>query len=208
MDTGGWMATLQNNSLANLRAYGRWVGNRYKNFDNIVWLHGDDFQNWRMEADRRQGARSWRWASRTSTRGTCTPIQLDFKLSSSLDDVSWAPIIGDRRGVHLRPHVCGDPQGLQPAQLPARVHGRSELRGGRHLYLDTGTPETLRRQEYWTALSGAAGQLFGNEFIWQFLSGWQTPSEYAGRDSDGVSARRCWRPAPGSTWSPIRPTRS
>ena len=37
---------------------------------------------------------------------------------------------------------------------------------GEHWY--TG-PATLRRQEYWTMLSGAAGQFYGNKYTWQFL---------------------------------------
>ena len=40
---------------------------------------------------------------------------------------------------------------------------------GEHSY--TG-PETLRREEYWTMLSGAAGQFYGNHYTWQFLPGW------------------------------------
>ncbi len=35
---------------------------------------------------------------------------------------------------------------------------------GEHDY--TG-PQTLRRQEYWTLLSGAAGQFYGNQYTWQ-----------------------------------------
>ena len=32
-----------------------------------------------------------------------------------------------------------------------------------------GTPQQLRRQEYWSLLSGATGQLYGNHYTWQFL---------------------------------------
>jgi hypothetical protein len=40
-----------------------------------------------------------------------------------------------------------------------------------------GTPQQLRRQEYWSLLSGATGQLFGNHSTWQFLC--------SQRDADG-----------------------
>src|SRR5216110_272852 len=33
---------------------------------------------------------------------------------------------------------------------------------------------TLRHQEYWTMLSGAAGQLYGNGYTWPFVNGWQS----------------------------------
>jgi hypothetical protein len=35
------------------------------------------------------------------------------------------------------------------------------------------SPPMLRRQEYWTMLSGAAGQFYGNRYTWQFISDWQ-----------------------------------
>ena len=37
-----------------------------------------------------------------------------------------------------------------------------------------GTPETLRRQEYWSLLSGASGQFYGNHYTWQFLPDWKS----------------------------------
>ena len=35
------------------------------------------------------------------------------------------------------------------------------------------TPAVLRRQEYWSILSGAAGQLYGNGYTWPFKAGWK-----------------------------------
>ena len=29
------------------RDFGRYLGSRYKRFDNILWLHGNDFQTWK-----------------------------------------------------------------------------------------------------------------------------------------------------------------
>jgi len=42
-----------------------------------------------------------------------------------------------------------------------------------HNVADLGTPQILRRQEYWTLLSGAAGQLYGNGYTWPFRFDWQ-----------------------------------
>ena len=38
---------------------------------------------------------------------------------------------------------------------------------------DGGTAQNLRRQEYWTMLSGAAGQLYGSRYL-SFEQGWET----------------------------------
>jgi hypothetical protein len=39
---------------------------------------------------------------------------------------------------------------------------------------DGGSPHILRLQEYWTMLSGATGQLYGNHYTWTFTRGWQS----------------------------------
>ena len=56
--------------------------------------------------------------------------------------------------------------------------------------------ETLRRQEYWTMLSGASGQLYGNKYTWQFLENWQdhldTPGSRQMTYMAGLFARRPW----------------
>ena len=44
---GQWLQALLNNGLAGAGAYGKYVGERYKRFNNIVWLFGDDFNTWR-----------------------------------------------------------------------------------------------------------------------------------------------------------------
>jgi len=48
--------------------------------------------------------------------------------------------------------------------------------------METGpsTPSILRRQEYWTALSGATGQLYGNKYTWGFINDWQNQLDTPG----------------------------
>ena len=38
----GWCAEVKSSSLATMRSWGQYVGNRYKNFPNIIWLIGAD----------------------------------------------------------------------------------------------------------------------------------------------------------------------
>ncbi len=38
----GWCAEVKAATQAEMYAWGRWVGNRYKNFDNIMWVIGGD----------------------------------------------------------------------------------------------------------------------------------------------------------------------
>jgi uncharacterized protein DUF4038/collagenase-like protein with putative collagen-binding domain len=56
-------------------------------------------------------------------------------------------------------------------------------------WISPGTPETLRREEYWTALSGAADQFYGNHYTWQFVSGWQSHLDTTGSRQFGYLVR-------------------
>jgi hypothetical protein len=42
---------LRANGIDKARDYGRYLGTRYRSFDNISWLHGNDFQTWADPAD-------------------------------------------------------------------------------------------------------------------------------------------------------------
>ncbi|HXZ86816.1 MAG TPA: DUF4038 domain-containing protein, partial [Myxococcota bacterium] len=50
-------------------------------------------------------------------------------------------------------------------------------------------PELLRREAYWALTSGAAGQMYGNGFTWQFLPGWQDHLDTPGSHDMGLARR-------------------
>ena len=74
-ETGGWLTCLLHNGATACRAYGQYLGNRYKSFTNIVWLSGNDFQGWRTAGNDGGSVQRprWRLASRTTTPTTSTP---------------------------------------------------------------------------------------------------------------------------------------
>src|SRR5207344_2335471 len=51
IETAGWLGVLRDNGEAKARAYGRFLGARYRSFPNIVWSNGNDFQTWMNPAD-------------------------------------------------------------------------------------------------------------------------------------------------------------
>ena len=47
------------------------------------------------------------------------------------------------------------------------------------LFGETGTPNVLRRQEYWSLTSGAlAGHMYGSFWTDRFATGWQSAPEH------------------------------
>ncbi|MGH9960248.1 MAG: putative collagen-binding domain-containing protein [Pyrinomonadaceae bacterium] len=61
---------------------------------------------------------------------------------------------------------------------------------------DGGSLQNLRRQEYWTMLSGATGQVYGSFYSWRFADGWKTNLDTPGVIQLGymkdLFARRKW----------------
>ena len=72
LETGSWLTTALDNGTTKCRNYGYYLGNRYRSFDNIVWMSGNDFQGWRDEANDAVGTRRRHGHPATTTRVTCT----------------------------------------------------------------------------------------------------------------------------------------
>jgi hypothetical protein len=48
VETDGWLATFKANGPEKAAAFGRYLGDRYKDVPNIIWMYGNDFQNGRI----------------------------------------------------------------------------------------------------------------------------------------------------------------
>ena len=170
IETGGWLSVLQANGATKAFNYGAYLGNRYKNFGNIVWMSGNDFQSWHSASDDAL-VQAVALGIRSADSNHIQTIELNYNLSNSLDDSGWAPIVSLNAAYTYYPTYAEVLQAYNAAIMPVfLVEANYE---GEQLVADYGGPLTIRLQAYWTMLSGAAGQLFGNHYIWQFSSGWQ-----------------------------------
>jgi hypothetical protein len=92
IETSSWLPVLRAAGIEQAFRYGQYLGRRYKNFPNIIWMHGNDFQSWRNRADDAlvqavaQGIRS-------EDQNHIHTVELNFMTSGSLDDSSWAPLV-------------------------------------------------------------------------------------------------------------------
>jgi hypothetical protein len=167
IETGGWLDVLRRNGVAKDYAYGRYLGRLYRRYPNIVWLNGNDFQTWRQRADDALVLAVAR-GIRSDDPDQLQTIELNYLTSTSLDDPRWNGIVGLDAAYTYAPTYAEVLKAYRRRpNIPVfMVEANYE---GEHGY--TG-PETLRRQEYWTMLSGAAGQFYGNKYTWQFLPEW------------------------------------
>jgi hypothetical protein len=172
IETGGLLQTALVNGSTRCGDYGRYLGNRYKNFTNLIWLNGNDFQYWRI-ATNDAVITSVALGIEDEDINHLQTIELNYHASSSLDDTNWAPIVGVNWAYSYYATYAEVLHGYnQSANMPV-IMGEANYEYQTNNGTDDGLPHVLRMQEYWAMLSGAAGQLYCNCYTWPFLSGWQ-----------------------------------
>ena len=172
------------------REFGRYLGSRYKDFDNILWMHGNDFQTWK-NADHDVVVQAVARGIRDKDSRHLHTVELDYLVSGSLDDPSWAPLIDVNASYTYYPtyaQVLKD-YNRENAKPVVMIESCYEFEQG-------STPAVLRRQAYWSILGGATGQLYGNGYTWPFKPGWKdkldTPGAKAMRYVQGLFLPRAW----------------
>jgi hypothetical protein len=179
IETSSWLGMLRANGTDAAFTYGRWLGNRYKDFPNIVWMHGNDFQSWRDTADDALVQAVAR-GIRTTDKNHIHTVELNYLTSGSLDDPSWASLIDLNAAYTYFPTFAQvlteyDRPDFKPVFM---VESNYEFE---HIpNTDGGSLQNLRRQEYWTMLSGAIGQVYGSAHTWRLEKGWETKLDTLG----------------------------
>ncbi|HVS40206.1 MAG TPA: glycoside hydrolase family 140 protein, partial [Gemmataceae bacterium] len=149
------------------RNFGRYLGKRYKDFDNIVWMSGNDFQTWK-QADHDAVVTAVALGIKDEDSRHLHTVELNYLVSGSRDDDRWASIVDLSAAYTYYPPYAQvlKEYNRTPAQPVVMIESDYEFERD-------STPAVLRRQEYWSLLSGAAGQLYGNGYTWPFKAGWQ-----------------------------------
>jgi hypothetical protein len=153
----GWYREMKANGPDKLRDYGRYLGRRYKDFDNIIWVHGGDYDppDKRLATAIVEGIREFdRRVLHTAHGNPESPVSEYWSGEPwlALDNIyTYGPV--------------------HEAALQQYARGT-----GRPFFLIETTYENehdvseqaLRAQAYGALLGGASGQIFGNNPIWHF----------------------------------------
>jgi Protein of unknown function (DUF4038)/Putative collagen-binding domain of a collagenase len=191
METGGWLKIMQEAGVDECRRYGEFIGNRYKDFPNIVWAFGNDYDksSWsvsstdavvRAVADGILSQDNQHLV--TIELGNSNPA-LRFGQSSSTDDKRWWPVLGVNWGYTYFPTYATAKLDWQDSSIPVLpyVLGESGYENESWSGVE-GTPKTCRRQN-WCSIAGGGlgGVIYGNGYIWYFSTGvWQSNLNSAG----------------------------
>jgi hypothetical protein len=163
----GWYQEMTANGAAKLRAYGQWVANRFKSYDNIIWVQGGDYDPPDKALARaiangiRDVDTTHKWLQTFhGGRGTGA---LEFL------DTTSDPWLGVN-------NVYTD-TGTVVSEARAQYSGSTMpfflIEAG---YENNGVIDGagVRAQAYQAVLSGAMGHMMGNFPVWYFGSGWQS----------------------------------
>jgi Protein of unknown function (DUF4038)/Putative collagen-binding domain of a collagenase len=188
-ETGGWTQTMVDNGTASCRAYGQYLANRYKNVPNLMWISGNDFQNWE-DATKDAAVVALAQGIQSGDPNHLQTIELEYFASSSLDDPNWAPIVGLNLAYTYYPTYAEVLHAYGQSSTTPTFMGEAyyESVNGQAGLGEMGTPQLLRHEEYWTMTCGATGQLYGNNVTWDFASGWQQNLDTVGVTQLGYMA--------------------
>jgi hypothetical protein len=189
IETIGWLPALRNNGMKAAYAYGQYLGNRYKGFTNVAWLNGNDFNMWTVPEDD-DLVQAVSKGIRSVSPNQIQTVELHVRTSSSFDDARWIPLI------ELNGTYTYSPTYIQMLhsynQKPVapvvmiEAHYDWEDVGTPP---DFGTPYVLRKEDYWTTLSGGIGQWYGNKYTWSFDDGWKDMIDTPGVEQLGIWAK-------------------
>jgi Protein of unknown function (DUF4038)/Putative collagen-binding domain of a collagenase len=171
VETAGWLTIFKANGPEKAATFGRYLGNRYKDVPNIVWMYGNDFQTW---ADPSDDAVVQAVANgiRSVDLNHIQTTELNYLTSGSLDDARWQSLIElDGAYTYYPTYAQVLHEYNRPNFRPVFLE-EANYEFEHNPNTDGGSPANLRRQEYWTMLSGATGQLYGSKYTWTLPTSW------------------------------------
>ena len=173
----GWYQEMSANGATKLRAYGQWVANRFKNYDNIIWVQGGDYNPPDKTLARaiangiRDVDTTGKWLQTFhGGRGTGA---LEFLNTTSDPWLNVSNIYTDANTIVSEAHAQYSGSTM-PFFLIEAGYENNDTDG-----------EGVRVQAYQAVLSGAMGQMMGNFPVWYFGSGWQSALSSTGASTVG-----------------------
>lgn len=153
----GWYRAMERNGPAKLRDYGRYLGHRFQGLDNIVWVHGGDYDppDKRLAEAIIDGIREVDAQALHTVHGGPGTVVSDVWSGAPWLGIDTVYTYGPMREAALRQRRQ---QTGRPFFLIETVYEDEHSVAGRD----------VRAQAYQALLGGAAGQVFGNNPIWHF----------------------------------------
>jgi len=169
-----WDEVQYRNGVDKCRTYGNYLGNRFKKYSNILWIMGGDRDPLREETVQRAMAEGIKAtsphqlmsyhaaSSHSSTDVFGNEVWLDFSMIYSY--------FRGKEGVW----TMEMPQVYEVALKENNKTPRKAFILGEAQYEDEkgGSAQVVRRQAFWSLLSGGSGGCYGSS-VWEFRNNWR-----------------------------------
>jgi hypothetical protein len=178
----GFMQTFRNNGPTKCYNYGVYLGNRYKNFPNILWHHGNDFQTWNTSSTDNNLIYQVMLGIASVDANHLQTIELNYNFSYGNQDTLLNGVLTmdsayTYSGIYDEVLQAYKSTPTLPTFLiEANYEGENDTGG----LPGPAGPYVLREQAYWTLTSGGVGQIWGNKDIYPFDSYWKTSLDSPG----------------------------
>jgi hypothetical protein len=172
----GWCQEMNANGTTKMFNYGVFLGNRYKNFKNIIWVHGGD-------------------TNANAYPGTGDIMRAVINGIKSLDGprVHTAHCGPETSALDCYNEAWLDVNTTYSGCSKSAVRTQTDYNRARMMpffyiegkYENEGASDVcLRSQAYWSILGGSSGEVFGNNPIWLFTGpAWQQALNSPGAQS-------------------------
>ena len=166
----GWIEELLKNGPEKARNWGRYVGKRYRDFDNIIWIIGGDRNPDTAREDVDAVAQGIKESDgRHLITAHCHPENsaIDQYKNEGWLDINSTYTYNIVHDMLLRDY------NRQPVMPFFLIESTYE---GEH----NASKVQVRRQAYWAILAGGTGQFMGNRPMWLFDPGWEAALDSPG----------------------------
>jgi uncharacterized repeat protein (TIGR03803 family) len=173
IETGGWLVTLENNGATKAYNYGAFLGSRYKDFPNIVWESGNDFQTWKTSSTDNNLVYQVMAGIANADQNHLQTIELNYWSSyANQDTAELASVLTlDSAYTYYETYdIVLQSYNSSPTIPTFMTEANYEYENNTGSFPGVAGAYVLREQEYWTLLSGATGQLYGSHYTWQTTS--------------------------------------
>jgi len=171
----GWMQEMTANGAARMRQYGAFLGARYQGRKNIVWMMGGDMGGFTAAQDAAEGALigglksvpgqlSNHFSAEWNSNSVCT----DESTYGGNCTLEGAYSFGGQVVTYARNGYGHAP--IMPTFLLEEPYDEEGPDGNN---FNPNATQPVRRFQIWGWLSGIAGYVSGNGFVWPFRTGWQ-----------------------------------